>query len=261
MNNEKLAGKLRPKLKISAQLDRNAGTVTTLAGLSDVDLNDLQDGQLLRYNSENKKFENFTLDFPDVPVQDVEVDGTSVVNEQGVAEITLPDVPVQDVEVDGTSVVNEQGVAEITLPDVPVQDVEVNGVSVVNAQGIAEIPLHRYSTTEHVVGSWIDGKPLYEKTLKVSPASQWQTGTEIPTGISNPDFVKITEAYFYDNDYNDMIGTLPYNQSLSDMNGDWIYEPVYKRSTNVIVLKTSSFFNADPDRYLIFVLQYTKTTD
>ena len=235
MNNEKLAGKLRPKLKISAQLDRNAGTVTTLAGLSDVDLNDLQDGQLLRYNSENKKFENFTLDFPDVPVQDVEVDGTSVVNEQGVAEITLPDVPVQDVE--------------------------VNGVSVVNAQGIAEIPLHRYSTTEHVVGSWIDGKPLYEKTLKVSPASQWQTGTEIPTGISNPDFVKITEAYFYDNDYNDMIGTLPYNQSLSDMNGDWIYEPVYKRSTNVIVLKTSSFFNADPDRYLIFVLQYTKTTD
>lgn len=48
-------------------------------------------------------------------VTDVEVDGVSVVTE-GVAEITLPTVPVQDVEVNGASVLNAQGVAEITIP-------------------------------------------------------------------------------------------------------------------------------------------------
>ena len=53
---------------------------------------------------------------PNVPVQGVEVDGTSVVNAQGIAEITMPTAPVQDVEVDGSSVVNASGVAEITMP-------------------------------------------------------------------------------------------------------------------------------------------------
>ena len=24
---------------------------------------------------------------------------------------------------------------------------------------------HKYSTDEHIVGEWIDGKPLYEKTV------------------------------------------------------------------------------------------------
>ena len=83
---------------------------------------------------------NITL--PEVPVQDVKVDGSSVVNAAGVANITLPivpEVPVQDVKVDGSSVVNAAGVANITLPDVPVQDVLVDGTSVVDADGIANI--------------------------------------------------------------------------------------------------------------------------
>lgn len=53
----------------------------------------------------------------DVPVKDVQVEGVSVVNAQGVAEINIPATGVLDVEVDGTSVVNAQGVAEITMPD------------------------------------------------------------------------------------------------------------------------------------------------
>ena len=52
-------------------------------------------------------------------VKDVEVDGTSVVNASGVAEITLPDVPVQDVQVktDSTydSVVDDSGNAKIDI--------------------------------------------------------------------------------------------------------------------------------------------------
>jgi hypothetical protein len=69
----------------------------------------------------------YDLSIPEaeIPVRDVTVDGTSVVNAQGVAEIDLsdyvkeedlPSIPVSDVEVNGSSVVNAQGVAEVTVP-------------------------------------------------------------------------------------------------------------------------------------------------
>lgn len=62
-------------------------------------------------------------------VQDVKVDGVSVVSE-GVASITLPDVPVQDVKVDGVSVVTD-GIANIVIPSGggDVQLEEVNSYS------------------------------------------------------------------------------------------------------------------------------------
>lgn len=49
---------------------------------------------------------------PSVPVQDVTVDGTSVLN-NGTAEVVIP---VKDVTVGGSSVVTNQGVAAITIP-------------------------------------------------------------------------------------------------------------------------------------------------
>lgn len=80
------------------------------------------------------------LNIPETAVEDVKVDGMSVVT-SGVADITLPDVPVQDVKVDGSSVVNAAGVANITIPDAPVQDVKVDGSSVV-VGGIANININ-----------------------------------------------------------------------------------------------------------------------
>jgi len=48
--------------------------------------------------------------------------------------ITSSDVPVKGVTVDGTTVVNNQGIAEITTPAIPVKDVTAGGSSVVNSQ-------------------------------------------------------------------------------------------------------------------------------
>lgn len=94
-----------------------------------------------------------TDQIPSVPVQDVKVNGSSVLTD-GVASISVPSVPVQDVLVNWSSVLSSEGkaivtvpvedvtvdgesvlngtTAEITLPDVPVQDVTVNGESVLN---------------------------------------------------------------------------------------------------------------------------------
>ena len=110
--------------------------------LSDLGIpeNAVQDVKVDGYSVVNEEgTANITL--PEVPVQDVKVDGDSVVNEAGTANITLPEVPVQDVKVDGDSVVNAEGTANITLPEIPVQDVKVDGESVVNGAGVANITI------------------------------------------------------------------------------------------------------------------------
>lgn len=52
-------------------------------------------------------------------VKDVKVDGESVLNEEGIANITMPEipsVPVKGVEINGDSVVDDDGVAKIIVP-------------------------------------------------------------------------------------------------------------------------------------------------
>lgn len=182
------------------------GGSSTFAGLDDVSFSDLQNGQVPKYNSTTQKWENANESGGGGTVTDVEVDGVSVVNQQGVAEIEMPNVPVQDVQVDGTSVVNAQGIAEITMPtpptpDYPVTDVKVNGTSVVSNKqaliksykevtlaeyqalpssktsdgvlycikdapsGVEGFPPLIYSDEEREVGVWRDGKPLYQRTI------------------------------------------------------------------------------------------------
>lgn len=44
---------------------------------------------------------------------------------------------------------------------------------------------HTYSTTEQVVGTWIDGKPLYEKTIEITNLSISANGGSVSLGIAN----------------------------------------------------------------------------
>ena len=70
-------------------------------------------------------------------VDDVKVDGTSVVDQNRIANI---EIPVKDVTLEGVSIVDENGTA--ALDEVgKVKDVEVNGESVLNSQGIAELSI------------------------------------------------------------------------------------------------------------------------
>ena len=52
------------------------------------------------------------------------------------------------------------------------------------------VPAHHYSTDEQIVGTWIDGKPLYEKTIVEKNISYQTTGTNYTLDtISNVDEV------------------------------------------------------------------------
>lgn len=51
--------------------------------------------------------------------------------------------------------------------------------------------MHHYSTDEKVVGTWIDGKPIYEKTIELSSQQQIATGSWYNLPMSNTGIAKI----------------------------------------------------------------------
>ena len=105
----------------------------------------------------------------------------------------------------------------------------------------------KYSTTEQVIGEWIDGKPLYQKTVNTGLPS----ATGVPHGVSN-----------FDKCVN-IMGLLVY--SAADT---WEPIPSVKDSSSSIRVqcnKTSIYITkqgslaAIADSYV--TIQYTKTTD
>lgn len=96
-------------------------------------------------------------------------------------------------------------------------------------------PTHHYSTTEQVIGTWIDGKPLYEKTWTFSSSVgvNWND-----TGIPIGDIKQLIMVKLYNN-----IGTCFMGAASID------------HSTIYINYANASYY-ADG-----MTLQYTKTTD
>ena len=60
--------------------------------------------------------------------------------------------------------------------------------------------LHVYSTEEKVVGTWIDGKPLYEKTIVYDGIVK--TDTKIYQNESIDEIVNVSNKCFYDTGFN-----------------------------------------------------------
>lgn len=140
-----------------------------------------------------------------IRVSDVEVNGISVVNNK-IAEIIIPEIPVEDVYVDGISVVDQSGIAQIDLPDIPstiVEDVEVDGISVVNQYGVAEIVMPTIID--------IEANPSETATDELETILIGETVYNIPQGGSGS-----TVSYNGDLQNGTLVGTLtiddvPYN--------------------------------------------------
>lgn len=112
-------------------IDANlGGGASTLAGLSDVNLSSPTNGQLLGYNSVSQKWEN--------------VNGGG-----GSGGHTIID-PI------GQNMPSRTGLQFIGAS---VTDDPVNNKTVVTITGGGSV---NYSTTEQVIGAWVNGKPLYQ---------------------------------------------------------------------------------------------------
>lgn len=113
---------------------------------------------------------------------------------------------------------------------------------------------HTYSTTEQVIGTWIDGKPLYEKTLQNTMPIVTQEGTYASKAVSCAELnvetvVDITARL----DQNPHWCVLPYISNSNNMS------KAYYNEDYGIFLWSSMTVHSGKDVYI--TLQYTKTTD
>lgn len=111
------------------------------------------------------------------------------------------------------------------------------------------VPAVHYSTDEQIVGTWIDGSTLYEKTLKIEPVAL-SNGSTIAHGISNLNIVVSSDMVMHRN------------------NGEFVlpYTSQYNKTSNFIITSTDlSFVSSDTwgssDYINLYVtLRYTKSS-
>ena len=121
---------------------------------------------------------------------------------------------------------------------------------------------HHYSTNEQIVGTWIDGKPLYEVTVEVdNPTINSYSNkkyVEAPYSSSVIDFAKCVNCTVYDSTDSRWY-TLPYERMLSSEN---INIQAMRLSNGSFAMTahwdSSNSYNVTKIRYTI---QFTKTTD
>ena len=114
---------------------------------------------------------------------------------------------------------------------------------------------HDYSTTEQVVGTWIDGKPVYEKTITTTLTSSG--ATDYSSGISNIGVVCQVNGSAVNSQGN--IKTLPYsNTSVTALN---LLAITNITSNGVITFKVGGDYDDLLPIAIYVTIQYTKSTD
>lgn len=114
---------------------------------------------------------------------------------------------------------------------------------------------HHYSTSEQVIGTWIDGKPLYERTYK------YEIATTISAGQTNlinvgTDKVIINISALMRNKTNGRSYQLSYNNAGSSGNSTNL---IYSDTGYLQIRITNDQWSTD---YVLYAtIQYTKTTD
>ena len=119
-----------------------------------------------------------------------------------------------------------------------------------------------YSLEEREIGVWIDGKPLYQKTI-VLPISDFSTTTDgyVLHGIDNIDFPVYAYGFPYDENLNYGQEIVPASATLSNtgINAQWSTAVTYFNRTRLGYFLGSEMLSRLSHFY--FTLQYTKTTD
>lgn len=109
---------------------------------------------------------------------------------------------------------------------------------------------HHYSTSEKVVGTWIDGKPLYEKTIVYTPSEAITSSVTIAT-IANAKVMRVTEATGYN-------ATDNRGYDLPDVRSSGGTKFSYDNG-DVVIQTFNDSWNSSWTFYV--TVQYTKTTD
>lgn len=114
-----------------------------------------------------------------------------------------------------------------------------------------------YSTEEQVVGTWIDGKPLYQKTIAHSGALVVDNSfsNDICT-LANVDQLVKSEGYFRRTSENNLMVSL--NGGIRPESDASAYNVSIRFFNNKIQVAVNGYNDIE---YIALTVQYTKTTD
>lgn len=128
--------------------------------------------------------------------------------------------------------------------------------------------MHNYSTSERVVGTWVNGKPLYEKTIEI-PAQTFSpnTITHIPHNITNLDFgFPVVGGLYYNSSTSglnvfNLGGTYANQTSTSLPTGNLFYVSAVNVNSQNIDFALGQSYTSTLTSGGFIVLRYTKSTD
>ena len=112
----------------------------------------------------------------------------------------------------------------------------------------AEKNFNKYSTTEEVVGTWIDGKPLYRKCFNYTAT----TGEVIVADLSSLNIDTVCHMYGNFKDGNALIESIPFY-----LHSAYTVTPFYKLADKSLRL-TANIANLTGTG--VVIIEYTKTT-
>ena len=115
-----------------------------------------------------------------------------------------------------------------------------------------------YSTNEQVVGKWINGKPIYRKTMEFSNLSSGEN--RIPHGIADVDIIMVDRDHSFatDGTYSELWQIGNTNSSASNFS-QFSVSLVWTTNSIFDVYIGSGLVSRLPK--LIITFEYTKTTD
>lgn len=123
-----------------------------------------------------------------------------------------------------------------------------------NDSGWKSLTNSEYSTNEHVIGTWIDGKPLYRKSVSFNNVAVSKNVT-LAHGISNADKIIHKKGVFIVDD-----GTTFESRDYPLVSYSGAMLGFLANKTNIVFAGDDSW-SANANRSHIFTLEYTKTTD
>jgi len=172
----------------------------------------------------------------------LDTDGAAVEQEK---KLQFTGLDVSDDSTNEKTEVKAVGLNTDSLNDI-IQSASVQG-NAVASNGLV------YSTTEQIVGRWIDGKPLYHKVITVN--GNFSTMDAEVTDVSSLNIEELVDLRTLDHSHfgSAKFAIIPF----SHPEGDWAMA-VYINDNNKICVCPGKYMSlVNPT----FILQYTKTTD
>lgn len=171
----------------------------------------------------------------------LDTDGTAMAEEPN---LQFKGLNVTDNSTDEVTEVESVGLNQDSMDDVLNASIPGNQVA---SNGLV------YSTEEQVVGKWIDGKPLYQKTLEFTTPST-ATDTTVLT-VTNSESIAIQNIIYGTIKRADG-GIFPVNFAYPGQG----FSCYFVTNGNVTVMNFKTTINTDFSRPATVTIQYTKTS-